>query len=191
MPRLATSQEPLLAPPDPTDSQGGHAPEFERISCLWRCVHAAKAWLDVFYVIPPAVYVGFPWFCWFQLIRCLIILKHLSTFDDPAWDPNIVYSTVDMLSICDKIADKAEDASRDSGEQGPDDLFRQVASVLRRCQAWVHARQRAAAQAAEGPVLAGANDFMAEVDQMPWMEALESGNESWFEDFLGWSPGTL
>jgi hypothetical protein len=197
--RPATSDAPLLDTPESVGSMSANVPGFEQLECLWRCLNAVKSWLDVFYAISPAAYVGFPFFYWFQLVRCLVILKHLSTFNDPAWDRQAVYNTVDMLQLLEWMAEKAELASKEAGEQSDDDLFQQISKVLRRSQGWVVAKHKARAEAAEMPNLtlsAGSNfaaaDYeMADLNQAPWMNAIESGEESWFEDFLGWSPGTL
>ena len=197
--RLASSNTPLLATSESAGHVGGNVPGFERLECLWRCLHAVKSWLDVFYTVSPAAYVGFPFFYWFQLVRCVVILKHLSTFEDPAWHCQAVHNTVDMLRLLEWMAEKAELASKEAGEQSDGDLFQQVSKMLRLSQAWVNAKRKAAAQAAEGPssnhsdgpTLATADDDMADSNQTFWMNAFEAGDQSWFEGFLGWSPGTL
>ncbi|PYI11735.1 hypothetical protein BO78DRAFT_413544 [Aspergillus sclerotiicarbonarius CBS 121057] len=189
--RAACSQDPLPMP------ETGSTTGFEPLESLWRALYAAKSWLDVFYTIPPAAYVGFPFFFWFQLVRCVVILKHLSTFDDPAWDRQAVRNTVGMLTLLEWMAEKAELASQEAGERSDDDLFRRVGRMLRLSQRWVIAKQRAATQAAgsippydEEP-LATAGDDILNAPEMAWMDALESGDGTWFEEVLGWSPTAL
>ncbi|KAJ5593833.1 C6 transcription factor [Penicillium hispanicum] len=194
--RLACSQDPLLPESGSGDGANGSMAEFEHLECLSRSLYAAKSWLDVFYTIPPAAYVGFPFFLWFQLVRCIVILKHLSTFEDPAWDRQAVRNTVDMLTLLEWMAEKAELASREVGEQSDDDLFQRVSRMLRLSQGWVISKRKAATQAAEGipslhgdgPGLALAGDVMMDATEMAWMDALEHGDGTWLEDFLGWSP---
>ncbi|PYH97320.1 hypothetical protein BO71DRAFT_396305 [Aspergillus ellipticus CBS 707.79] len=197
--RLASSEDPLLPNPGTGDGSSGSMAGFEHLECLWRSLYAVKSWLDVFYTIPPAAYVGFPFFFWFQFVRCLVILKHLSTFDDPAWDLQAVRNTVDMHALLDWMAEKAELASQEAGERSDDDLFRRVGRMLRMSQRWVIAKQRAATQAAEGstslysdgPDLAPAEEDMLDMTDMAWMDALESGDGTWLEEVLGWSPTVL
>ncbi|KAF2092450.1 hypothetical protein NA57DRAFT_50220 [Rhizodiscina lignyota] len=197
--RLASSDAPLLPTPESTSHVSGTVPGFERLECLWRSVHAVKSWLDAFYTISPATYIGFPFFFWFQLVRCIIILKHLSTFEDPAWDCQAVQNTVDMSWLLDWMAEKVEMASREAGERSDDDLFRQLSKMLRLSHGWIRAKREAAERAAEGPAsvyndrlgLATADDDGADPNQMAWMNALQSGDETWFEDFFGWPSTTL
>lgn len=194
--RLASSQDPLLPTPGSFDGPGSSMTGFEHIECLWRSLYAVKSWLDVFYTISPAAYMGFPFFIWFQLVRCIVILKHLSTFDDPAWDCQAVRNTVDMLKLLEWMAEKAELASQEAGERSDNDLFRRVSKMLRLSQRWVIAKQRAAAQEPEGftslysdrPTLAPAEDDMMDLTEMAWMDALKSGDGTWLEEVLGWSP---
>ncbi len=198
MTRLASSDAPLLTTLESTGNVYGDVLGFERIESLWRCLHAAKSWLDAFYTISPSAYVGFPFFYWFQLVRCVVILKHLSTFEDPAWDRHAVYKTVDMLRLLEWMADKAELASQEAGEQSDDDLFQRVSKMLRLSKGWIDAKRKAASQAEE-PIsvhndtagLATADGHMADPNQMPWLHAFESGDETWLETYFGWSPGTL
>jgi hypothetical protein len=198
--RLASSEDPLptMTRPGPGAGSGSTA-GFEHLECLWRSLYTVKSWLDVFRTIPPGAYVGFPFFFWFQLVRCIVILKHLSTFDDPAWDAQAVRDTVDMLTLLDWMAEKAELASREAGERSDDDLFRRVGKMLRLSQNWVVAKQTAAAQVAErstslysdGPGLEPAAEDIMDLTGLEWMNALESGDGSWLEEALGWSPMAL
>ncbi|KAJ5815094.1 C6 transcription factor [Penicillium riverlandense] len=194
--RLASSEDPLLPTPGSGDGSSTSMTGFEHLECLWRSLYAVKSWLDAFYTIPPSAYVGFPFFFWFQLVRCIVILKHLSTFDDPAWDRQAVRNTVDMLTLLEWMAEKAELASREAGEQSDDDSFRRVSKMLRLSRRWVLAKQKAAAEGStslysDRPALAPAEDDMKDLTEMAWMDALESGDGTWLEDVLGWSPTAL
>ncbi|VUC31423.1 unnamed protein product [Clonostachys rosea] len=186
--RQATSSEPLL----PASMSANNVPGFEPVECLWRSLHAAKAWLDCFHSVSPSLYMGFPFFYWFQLVRCLVILKHLSVFEDPAWDRLAVYSTVDLLTVLEWMATKSDLASQAANEQSDNDMFRQVSKCLRLSQMWVTAKRDAAASSAQAPTaLPCDNAPLADFDQAPWMSELAMGNESWIEEFFDWSPGTL
>ncbi|CAK7205512.1 hypothetical protein SEUCBS139899_008288 [Sporothrix eucalyptigena] len=143
--RLASSEAPLVPSTGPSSvGNSGPLPALEHIECLWRSVYAIKAWLDAYQAIPPAAYVGVPFFFWFQLVRCVVLLKHLSTFKDPAWDCQAVRNAVDMGSMLEWMVAKAEQASKEAGEDSDDDLFRRVGNIMRMSQAWMIARQKAA-----------------------------------------------
>uniref|UniRef100_A0A8H7N0D3 Transcription factor domain-containing protein n=1 Tax=Bionectria ochroleuca TaxID=29856 RepID=A0A8H7N0D3_BIOOC len=189
--RQATSSEPLL-PASMSAFVGSNAPGFEPVECLWRSLHAAKAWLDCFHTVSPSLYIGFPFFYWFQLVRCLVILKHLSVFEDPAWDRVAVYSTIDLLAVLEWMATKSDLASKAANEQSDDDMFRQVSKCLRLSQMWLAAKRDAAASTAQGPTSLPCDEaHLTDFDRAPWMNELERGNESWIEEFFDWSPGTL
>lgn len=62
-----------------------------------------KSWFDVYFLIPPAEYIGFPFSIFSQLTRCLIVLFKLSTLDDPAWDKSFVRNTADVILIMNQV----------------------------------------------------------------------------------------
>ncbi|CAK7213581.1 hypothetical protein SBRCBS47491_001854 [Sporothrix bragantina] len=172
--RLAVSEEPLVAPslPTPRSPAGGVGSSspavFEHVACLWRSVHAAQAWLDAFCAVSPRAYVGPPFFAWLQLVRCIVVLKHLSTFADPAWDLAAVRGAVPLEPLLDRLAERTEQGasamaaavtvsrqvhelvgrppdgqSGDSDGHGDGDggLLRRVARMLRLSQRWMAAKQ--------------------------------------------------
>jgi hypothetical protein len=94
------------------------------------------------------------------------------------------------------MAEKAELASKEAGEQSNDSLFQRVAKILRLSKAWVDAKRRAAAEGTAGSssILNSStvvDDNMTDLSQTDWMQAFESGDQTWFEEYFGWSPGTL
>ncbi|KAL1903328.1 hypothetical protein Sste5346_000613 [Sporothrix stenoceras] len=223
--RLASSEAPLA----PAPGQTGHAvgastgtndtlPALEHIECLWRSVYAIKAWLDAYQAIPPLTYVGVPFFFWFQLVRCVVLLKHLATFNDPAWDGQAVRNAVDMSTMLEWMAVKAEMASKEAGEQSDDDLFRRVGSMMRSSMAWMAAKQRAAGitthdatHTNQPPVqqsqydTAGAetsgdstviitdaaeDDLMVPVDPS-WAGSFGMPDENWIEEMFGWPMASI
>lgn len=195
---LASSNEPLLSTPDSTGGPCANGPRFERVECLWQCLQAVKSWLDVFHTVSPAAYVGFPFFYWFQLVRCIVILKHLSTVQHPDWDCQVVFKTVDMIALLEWMAEKAELAGNEAGEQSDDNLFNQVSRMLRLSLEWIRAKQQAENHATEGfSSIRSDGSGLATPDDLPftgqmaWMNAFEAGDETWLEEFFGWSPGTL
>lgn len=221
--RLASSEAPLVPTPGASVHGGGggvgdrHAlPALEHIECLWRSVYAIKAWLDAYQAISPLTYVGVPFFFWFQLVRCVVLLKHLTTFNDPAWDCQAVRNAVDMSSMLEWMAVKAELASKEAGEQSDNDLFRRVGSMMRNSQAWMAAKKRAAGVVTHGTTQinqeaalhdrydvnshTGDNtaiitdtpedDLMVPVDPS-WTGYFGMTEENWVEEMFGWPMATI
>jgi hypothetical protein len=223
--RLASSDAPLV----PTSGASAHAggrgagdhrglPALEHIECLWRSVYAIKAWMDAYQAIPPLTYVGVPFFFWFQLVRCIVLLKHLATFNDPDWDCQAVRDAVDMPTMLEWMAVKAELTSKEAGEQSDDDLFRRVGSMMRSSLAWMAANQRPACvgvathetththqevvqhstQDTDGPggdntvtiTDAPEDDLMVPVDPS-WTGSFGLANENWIEEMFGWPMATI
>ncbi|KAI1267993.1 hypothetical protein F5Y18DRAFT_377094 [Xylariaceae sp. FL1019] len=189
--RLASSEAPLLATGQPPGAMGGELSGFEKIECLWRSVHAINSWLDAFKTVAPATYVGMPFFYWFQFVRCVILAKHLMTFRDPAWDPQTVYNTFDLIGVLGWLATKMELASKEAGEQSDDDLFRRLGRMLRNSLAWIDAKRNTADGETAGSacVFTSSNENIAtgSIDSA-WMEGVQLGDDAWFEEYLGWSP---
>lgn len=137
---------------------------------------------------------------WFQLVRCIVLLKHLSTFEDPAWDRDAVRQEVDMLALLEWMGEKAEMASLEAGEGSDDDLFRRVGRMLRLAREWVVKKMRGevggdglvseenSAGSNEGSSGTMGIDMDMDMTDMAWMHALESGDGGWLEEVLGWSP---
>ncbi|BCS11645.1 C6 transcription factor [Aspergillus luchuensis] len=206
-PRLTSSSTPLLSPttaPSP-------------LTTLIHSLQAIKSWLSTFQILPAQTITGFPFFMWFQLVRCIVLLKHLSTFEDPAWDRDIVRQEVDMLDLLVWMGEKAEMASIEAGEMSDDDLFRRVGRMLRLAREWVVRKVRGEAdvgisgdESTDGNrVMSGDEDrsegsgegssggggdgsgmtgMDLDMTDMAWMHALESGDGGWLEEVLGWSP---
>ncbi|OJZ84501.1 hypothetical protein ASPFODRAFT_208995 [Aspergillus luchuensis CBS 106.47] len=207
-PRLTSSSTPLLS------STTAPSP----LTTLIHSLQAIKSWLSTFQTLPAQTITGFPFFMWFQLVRCIVLLKHLSTFEDPAWDRDIVRQEVDMLELLEWMGEKAEMASIEAGETSDDDLFRRVGRMLRLAREWVVRKVRGEADvgisgdgstegnrvmsgdedrsggSGEGSSGGGGGDGSGmtgmdlDMTDMAWMHALESGDGGWLEEVLGWSP---
>ncbi|GKZ34793.1 hypothetical protein AbraIFM66950_005149 [Aspergillus brasiliensis] len=215
IPRLTSSSTPLLPPSTITTATSTTTPS--PLTNLWHSLQAIKAWLSTFQTLPAATITGFPFFMWFQLVRCVVLLKHLSTFEDPAWDCDAVRQEVDMLDLLEWMGEKAEMASMEAGEGEGDDnddgLFRRVGRMLRLSREWVVRKQRGEIDGdglgsgvgnSEGSVEVSIGssgtgdgdggsgvmgvDVGMDMTDMMWMHALESGDGGWLEEVLGWSP---
>ncbi|PYH72858.1 fungal specific transcription factor domain-containing protein, partial [Aspergillus vadensis CBS 113365] len=212
-PRLTSSSTPLLSPTT-TITTTTTAPS--PITTLIHSLQAIKSWLSTFQTLPAPTITGFPFFMWFQLVRCIVLLKHLSTFEDPAWDRDAVRQEVDMLELLEWMGEKAEMASVEAGEISDDDLFRRVGRMLRLAREWVVRKVRGEVDGwvpgdgstnGDGAVSglsggstegssggggggdsSGVMGMDMDMTDMAWMHALESGDGGWLEEVLGWSP---
>lgn len=154
--------------------------------------------------------MGVPFFFWFQFVRCIVILKHLATFKDPAWDCQAVSNAVDMSNMLEWMAVKTELASKEAGEQSDDDLFRRVSSMLRSSQGWMRAKERAASNAAQGATSLDSNGNgnqsgdgdsarlgpgtpgdLPVVPDDAWMGSIDMGEDTWIEDLFGWPMAAI
>ncbi|XXG98168.1 hypothetical protein Hte_004489 [Hypoxylon texense] len=183
----ANSNEPLLATPGKSGSS--NMTGFERLECLWRSVNAIKSWLDIFFTLPSITLSSLSFLLRAQLARCLVVLYRLSTLEDPSWDRQAVRSTVDLLLVLDRVADKLEIGSREIGEQSSDEVFIQFSRVIRTFRGWASTKIAPEEPAVE-PTWSYAgttpNVGYGMMDSNPMM-MMDIGSERWFEEFLGGS----
>ncbi|KAH8901250.1 hypothetical protein GQ53DRAFT_707560 [Thozetella sp. PMI_491] len=176
----------------------GQVPGFERLECQWQSVEAIRSWLDIFQTVPLADCVGLPFHFWSQTIRCTVILKHLSTMEDPAWDCRAVRTRVDLSLVLDWVSAKFERLSGETGLDIDDDLFKLLSKLLTRSRAWMESKMLLVAQKRD----AVTGDWIAEpditggrypsiLDEMVWMESMNLESDQWFETMLHWSPDEL
>ncbi|KAK9234331.1 hypothetical protein V1525DRAFT_391554 [Lipomyces kononenkoae] len=159
-------------------------PGFRRLECLWHSVEAIKAWLDIFYRIPPAE-------CVFHSIS-----------EDPGWDYHAVRNTVNLLSVLDWIPKKLDLASKEACLQADDDLFKLLSKLLSRSREWVETRFNMSTSSASssssrtqncefapgrsaGLDTIAVNNNIPDMDQMPWLQAMDLESDKWFEDVFG------
>ena len=94
-------------------------------------LEAIKAWFNVFFAIPPAAYVGFPFSVFSQLMRCLVALYRIRTLDDPVWNKGDAW---EVLMIMDRIIAKMKQvpvhAALDNGNDPEGDTFSRTARLL-------------------------------------------------------------
>lgn len=183
----ANSNEPLLATPG--NSSSTNMTGFERLECLWRSVNAIKSWLDIFFTLPPITLSGLSFLLRAQLARCLVVLYRLSTLEDPSWDRQAVRSTVDLILVLDRVADKLDIASREIGEQSSDEIFAQFSRVMRTFRGWASTKiapEESAVETTWSYAGTTPNVGYGIVDNNPMM-MMDIGSERWFEEFLAGS----
>ncbi|KAL4997557.1 hypothetical protein BDV10DRAFT_186149 [Aspergillus recurvatus] len=173
----------------------------DRLECHWRSVEAIKSWLDVFFSLSPAAYVGLSFPFWAQMVRCITVLYRLSIYVDPLWDRLAVRRGVDLLPVLDHIAEVMQHTGAEAGEQSPHDLFSQIARIASRFQAW--AAVRLEPDPPLQPVSVSGPSPAAPVDTtVPWLDAgsvggemavddsqmlmqyFDGGNDAWIGEFL-------
>ncbi|KAL3426139.1 zn 2cys6 transcription factor [Phlyctema vagabunda] len=67
-----------------------------RFECLFACLNAAKSWIDVFFSIPPAQYIGFSALIYANMMHSFVDLYRLSTFENPEWNRGLVSEILDV-----------------------------------------------------------------------------------------------
>ncbi|KAL2136856.1 hypothetical protein VTI74DRAFT_582 [Chaetomium olivicolor] len=176
-----------------TSIDGVHVvPSLERLTSFWRSTEGIASWLAIFRRMPPAQCVGLPSHFWTQSIWCNAILKHLSTYPDPALDCRAVRGRVDLLTTLDWMVGKLELISDEAGRGSSDDLFRLLAKLFGRARVWAEARWNLPSQGQHAHGAAhcatGFENSMPDVEDMSWMDSMDLENDKWLEDVLGWSP---
>lgn len=110
-------------------------PGFQRLESLCACLAAVKAWMDIFLKFPPIEYARLSFTFWVQLMRSIVVLYKLSTWDDPAWDRQIVRDTIDLVDVMEQITRNMEWLGGQIGESADDDMIVRAAKFLRCIQA--------------------------------------------------------
>lgn len=98
-------------------------------------LESIKSWMNVFFTISPAAYIGFPVFIFSQLLRCLMTLRRLATLEDLTWDENNTLKSVDTIAILDRIISNMEQvkilAVLDTSGSTEGDMFSRLAQIGR------------------------------------------------------------
>lgn len=108
-------------------------PDFRRVESLYACLRSIRSWFDVFFTIPVAEYIGFPFSIFSQMSHCMTALYKLSTLEDPAWNKDMVRNTANVLSILDQIITNMKRASILAGledDDTADTLFKKALKVV-------------------------------------------------------------
>ncbi|KAI2464462.1 putative C6 transcription factor [Annulohypoxylon bovei var. microspora] len=182
----ANSDAPLLTTPCIGDN-GYIISGFQRVECLWRSLNAIKAWLDIFFALPPSAFKGLSFPLWAQLARCIVILYRLSTLENPAWDRKVIRDTVDLIQVLERIAERLEQAGREHGGQSNDDIFIQVARLMRmfltRVSAKIAPAEVGEAAWAYGGTAPGADGNVMVPEQNYMVPFVDFGSDEFWEEF--------
>lgn len=96
-----------------------HVPDLRRAELSDACVKDTKAWFDTFFSMPDSAYIGFTFMFMCNIAYSLLVLVRFSTIKDPAWDRGTVRGSVDILSVCDKLAENYATVSQGTFIQEP------------------------------------------------------------------------
>ncbi|GLB03983.1 hypothetical protein AtubIFM57258_009699 [Aspergillus tubingensis] len=102
------------------------------LEALINCLNAAKRAVDIMFNFEPTEYTYFPFFLWRQFRTVILTLIRLASFEDPAWDVNMVRRTVDITSILDKTAQNLSNV-----QTNVDDGITNHENVVSKSLAWV------------------------------------------------------
>ncbi|PWY68367.1 hypothetical protein BO83DRAFT_400818 [Aspergillus eucalypticola CBS 122712] len=91
-----------------------------------------KRAVDIMFNFNPTEYTYFPFFLWRQFRTVILTLIRLASFEDPAWDVNMVRRTVDITSILDKTAENLSNV-----QTNVDDGITDHENVVSKSLAWV------------------------------------------------------
>lgn len=87
----------------------------DRAACFWQSVRAISACTTSLLALAPSDVLGISFIQFAQLARCIVVLKRLTTLDEPAWDRAAVRALVDLPVVLDRMADKLERAAAEAG----------------------------------------------------------------------------
>lgn len=155
--------------------------DFQRLESLYACLNSIKSWFDVFFTIPPAAYIGFPFSVCSQLVHCLVALYRLSTLDDPAWDNDIVRNTANLLLILDQVANNIRQVTELAGL----DSDRTEWNVFTRGGKMVESlRLGWEAKLAVGPTAPAISTRQNVDESIPKALPIDFSDDSWLTDIL-------
>ncbi|KAI1779151.1 hypothetical protein F4818DRAFT_403499 [Hypoxylon cercidicola] len=107
-----------------------YMPNLERAGRFDACMQSIKAWFDIFFAMPSADYVGFTFIFMCSMAYNLLTLVRFSTTEE---EKGAVRSSIDVLAICDKLAENYENLvrSRRDADNGENNFFSDSASIFR------------------------------------------------------------
>ncbi|KGO59266.1 Major facilitator superfamily domain, general substrate transporter [Penicillium expansum] len=93
------------------------------------------AWFDVFFMIPPIGYIGFPFSIFSQLVRSLTTLYRFATLDESMWDKYHVRKIANPLLILNRVISNFEQvptvAKLDNCHSAEGDVFSRSTRIFR------------------------------------------------------------
>ncbi|TGO10237.1 hypothetical protein BTUL_0140g00040 [Botrytis tulipae] len=101
-----------------------HGQENRRAECLWACINATNAWINVFLSIPPAEYISFSALTCSNMTHCFLSAYRLTTLDNTDGNETPCIEHLDVSSFLDQagrnFAQVKETAGLDVSPEYPD-----------------------------------------------------------------------
>jgi hypothetical protein len=98
-------------------------------------LESINSWFEVFFTIPPAAYIGFPFSIFSQLLRCVVSLYRLTTLEDLSGNEKSNCKAMDPLLVLDRVINNLEQVHILAGLENSDsselDEFSRSAQMLR------------------------------------------------------------
>lgn len=177
---------------------GQAIPEAARVSTLYACTKAARAWYDTF-AIPLLEVPGMPFAVYVDMTYMQATLYRLTTAEDAAWDKEILRATADLLMLLDKSIDmfcKVNEVYAVTTVDPESTVFAKGARILRNVRSsWESALSRylgggmptPSSQTMGHPAMMPKLmvDNPAESPVVAEMPALDFGDMTWMTDMLG------
>jgi len=159
-----------------------NATDFQRLDCLYTCLHAVKNWFDIFLSIPPARYVGVSMAEFTQMAHCMIALYRLSTFEWPDWDRGLVRNYASLSMILDQLvanfAQVKATVDLDKGIVDNIDVFSITSRTLNHIKTWWDPKVAGESLRSDAPAM---DETMGEAS----MDLLD---DAWLQDVFGTGP---
>ncbi|KAJ5805371.1 Major facilitator superfamily domain general substrate transporter [Penicillium riverlandense] len=137
---------------------------------LHMALSSISSWFNIFFMIPPAGYVGLSFVNFSQLIRCFSALIRLATLNDITWDKSYVLETANPLEFLNRTLSNLErvplHAGLDNRYCAESDVFTRTAQHFRVLRA-------------EWETMLASNDMASTMDY------LQPANDISLPDFLG------
>lgn len=109
-----------------------HRQNFDLLESRYICLSALESYFEVFLTLSPSHYTGFTTPMLLQVTHCLYCLYKLMSINDPAWDNAAIIKKVDLIGICQQIAQTFKDAAVIAGIicDGPEDVLIKLSTVI-------------------------------------------------------------
>ncbi|KAK1820276.1 hypothetical protein LTR12_005283 [Friedmanniomyces endolithicus] len=115
--QLSINEVALSGDPAVKDKAGTSPtpPNLSRLKHLHASLHAIKSWLEVFFSLPLASFIGLPTCHIFQFRHCMGMLFVLSTLEDASWNAADVRADLDILAVVDRVSERFRRIAREGG----------------------------------------------------------------------------
>jgi hypothetical protein len=99
-------KEALLKRPKIRDQTG--LSDLQRLEGLDSILTAIERWIEVFFDVPLAEWIGITYAILAQFSHCAILLFKLMSLDEPYWDRAVVMDRANLLDILERLAQRLD-----------------------------------------------------------------------------------